>query len=126
MKRLLHAGYTLIGLQLYDCVLAIDYFLSKNLVKNANLFVLGHSVGGEIATYLGIIDTRVKHVITDNKPYRFNRMANSSSFHNEFIPDYYKIQYKNLEPLINDIDILAQEYGFNDKLATIDWIKERL
>lgn len=57
-------GRTLMGERLWDCMRAVDYLRSLPEVDDARVGCAGLSLGGEMALWLGAMDTRVSAVVS--------------------------------------------------------------
>ncbi len=57
------AGYTLLGMQLYDNRRAIDYLQARPEVDGAHLGITGASGGGNQSMYAGALDERIQAVV---------------------------------------------------------------
>ncbi len=57
-------GRTLMGERLWDCMRCVDYLCSLSCVDNDRIGCGGLSLGGEMAMWLGAMDTRVHAVVS--------------------------------------------------------------
>src|SRR5205823_13597972 len=57
------AGYTLLGLQVYDNRRAVDYLLTRPEVDGKRLGITGASGGGNQSMYAGTLDERLAAVV---------------------------------------------------------------
>src|SRR5262249_39364035 len=62
-RRLWAAGYTLLGMQVYDNRRAVDYLVSRPEVDGKKLGITGASGGGNQSMYAGALDERFGAVV---------------------------------------------------------------
>lgn len=64
-------GYTLMGLQVWDVMRAVDYICERNEWNVSELGILGFSGGGLQALYTGALDDRIKRFIISGYMYGY-------------------------------------------------------
>ncbi len=118
-------GRTLLGANVFDGMRAIDFLLTKKEVDAENIGCMGLSFGGTMATYLTLLDPRIKAgdiicYATTTKHYAISRANFCGS---QIVPNLYK--YADVGDVIAAIcpKPLLIESGAND---TCFWIESAM
>ncbi|MCM8804001.1 MAG: alpha/beta hydrolase family protein [Candidatus Omnitrophica bacterium] len=119
-------GKTLLGVNIFDGMRAIDFLLTKDYVDKENIGCMGLSFGGTMTTYLTLLDDRIKAAdiicyATTTLHYAIER---SNFCGSQIVPSLYK--YADVGDVIGAIcpKPLLIESGANDTCFWIDSAKK--
>jgi len=113
-RTLLKSGYTFIGLQAYECMVAIKYLKRRNDLNSDKFGLLGHSGGSAIGNLLVRISNDLGAYVSDHQVNYFDNFNWNDELRHDTAPAIYPY-YEQINDFSSlTIPHLELKYGFNE------------
>lgn len=110
------AGSNLMALRVEQAQTMLDYLATREEIDASRLGVLGHSMGGALALFVGATDTRLKVVATDQSNVLLPELTRDNPAVSLYVPNLLRLgDWERLADLIRPRAVWRSPYGFPEK-----------
>jgi len=117
-RLLLHQGFSLMTMRIYEYLLAMKYLQFANLHDGYGIGLIGHSGGSVVGNLLYWINDDIDAYVSDCTGVYFGS-TDAVTYNDETVPNLYRYF-----PLINDLTsgptpVLMEPYGYEKKMNNV-------